>query len=244
MPTDISPDFSTSGSSDINEVGVKAVQGVEQTTSEVNNEPGESEIAEIPVKDVSSNLGDKQNDVTGTIEDKEQSCNEGASEWVDRGIIDVPVGDLPDLDGVNSPDDFDHHISWEDAAEATKQLPEIQKQVNEGKTGDNFSAEDQAMGKEYVDGKHRLYDLYYGSDPVRLDKDGDEYVIVSGRHRIFAAKYLGVETIPANVNEKTIKEPTDTNIIDQSSNQVEGDLSQEGLEAIQGKHNLRRKFKT
>jgi hypothetical protein len=124
--------------------------------------------------------------------------------WEDKGVIDVPVADLPDPEGVESPQDFDHHITWEDAQSATKQLPEIQDLVKNGKTGDDFSTEDQAAGLDYAHGKRRVYDLYYGSNPVRLDKDGDHYDIVSGRHRIYAAKELGLSTVPARVKEKRI----------------------------------------
>ena len=122
--------------------------------------------------------------------------------WEDKGIIDVPVNDLPDPEGVESPQDFDHHITWEDAQSATKQLPEIQDLVKNGKTADDFSTQDQAAGLDYAHGKRRVYDLYYGSDPIRLDKDGDHYVIISGRHRIYAAKELGLSAIPAMVKEK------------------------------------------
>jgi hypothetical protein len=124
--------------------------------------------------------------------------------WEDKGVIDVPVANLPDPEGVESPQDFDHHITWEDAQSATKQLPKIQDLVKNGKTGDDFSTEDQAAGLDYAHGKRRVYDLYYGSDPIRLDKDGDHYDIISGRHRIYAAKELGLSTIPARVKEKRI----------------------------------------
>ena len=123
-------------------------------------------------------------------------------EWIDYGIIDVPVADLPTPEGVSSPADFDHHIQWEDAESATKRIPELQKEVKSGKTGDDFTSEDLANGKDYAQGKRRIYDLYYGSDPVVLDKAGEKYDIVSGRHRIFAAKELGLDTIPARVREK------------------------------------------
>jgi hypothetical protein len=124
------------------------------------------------------------------------------SDWVDRGIVDVPVADLPVPEGVSSPADFDHHISWEDSQTALKQLPDIQKSVKEGKTRDDFFKDDQAAGLDYAHGKERVYDLFYGSDPVKLDKDGDQYTIVSGRHRIFTAKTLGLDTIPAKLSEK------------------------------------------
>jgi hypothetical protein len=122
--------------------------------------------------------------------------------WIDHGIIDVPVANLPAPEGVSNPADFDHHIQWEDAESATKRLPELQKEVKSGKTGDDFASEDLASGKDYAQGKRRIYDLYYGSDPVVLDKAGEKYDIVSGRHRIFAAKELGLDTIPARVREK------------------------------------------
>ena len=131
-----------------------------------------------------------------------QGDTKAERDWVDRGIVDVPVADLPAPEGVSSPVDFDHHIAWEDAQSATKQLPEIQKAVKEGKNGDDFYQEDQAANLDYGHGSLRTYDLFYGSDAVKLDKVGDQYTIVSGRHRIFAAKDAGLETIPARVSEK------------------------------------------
>lgn len=123
-------------------------------------------------------------------------------DWVDRGIMDVPVDDLPMPEDVSSPDDFNHHISWEDAKSATERLPGIQAEIREGKTADDFSAEDQQKGLDNTHGKRGVYDLYYGSDPVSVEKDGDQYNILSGRHRVYAAKAVGLESIPARVMEK------------------------------------------
>ncbi len=131
-----------------------------------------------------------------------QGIDISKDEWVDRGIIDVPVKDLPAPDDVNSPDDFHHHISWDDAKTASEQLPGIQADVNAGKTAEDFSREDENNGLDWKSGNRRIYDLYYGNDPVVVDKDGNDYTIVSGRHRIFIAKELGLETIPAKVIEK------------------------------------------
>ncbi len=127
--------------------------------------------------------------------------NEG-QDWVDRGIIDVPVADLPAPEGVSGPQDFDHHISWADAHSAAKRLPEIQAEMRNGSTADDFSADDQQNGLDYSQGKRGVYDLFYGSDPVAVDKIGDEYIINAGRHRIYAAKAVGLESIPARVMEK------------------------------------------
>jgi hypothetical protein len=48
----------------------------------------------------------------------------------------------------------------------------------------------QAAGLDYSEGRKRIYDLYYVSDPVRLDKVGDEYDFVTGRYRIFSVREL------------------------------------------------------
>ncbi len=137
-----------------------------------------------------------------------QGGDEPNQDWVDRGIINVPVADLPAPDGVSSPDDFDHHISWEDAVRATQQLPQIQEEVHLGKMGDDFDTQDQVNGLEYAHGQRRIYDLYYGLDPIQVDKIGAQYTINAGRHRIYAAKALGLDTIPARVMEKTGQEVT------------------------------------
>lgn len=159
----------------------------ETQIKETNIEPKSSQPEELSKTGIASIQGE---DVTPK------------SEWIDRGIIDVPVNNLPNPENVEGPEDFNHHISWEDAQAATKKLPEIQKQVQAGKTGDDFSQEDLQTGKDYPQGNRRIYDLYYGSDPVVLDKEGENYTIISGRHRIFAAKESGLETIPARVKEK------------------------------------------
>jgi len=78
----------------------------------------------------------------------------------------------------------------------------MRPQIDAGYTSDDFADLDKAKGLNYEHGQQRVYDLYYGSDPIAVDKDGDKYDIVSGRHRIFAAKELGLDFIPARVKEK------------------------------------------
>jgi len=119
-----------------------------------------------------------------------------------RGFFDVPVADLPDPEGVGSPADFDHHITWENAKSAALLLPQIQQEIANGKTGDDFAMEDLAAGLDWQNGKKRVYDLFYSNnEPIRLEKGGNGYSITSGRHRIYAAKAVGLHTIPAKVVE-------------------------------------------
>lgn len=126
----------------------------------------------------------------------------GESDWVERGIQNVPVADLPWPEGVNGPEDFDHHISYDDAVDATEQLESIKPQIAQGLDSGDFAAQDAANGLDYEHGKQRVYDLFYGSQSIRLNKDGDAYSIVHGRHRVYVAKELGLDSIPADVVEK------------------------------------------
>ena len=127
--------------------------------------------------------------------------NEGTSDWVDRGIQDVPVADLPQPEGVTA-DNFDHHITHEDTLNATKQYQEMRPLIDKGYVGDDFAARDRANGLDYEHGQQRIYDLFHGNNPVHVAKDGNQYDIIDGRHRIFVAKELGLETIPARVKER------------------------------------------
>lgn len=127
---------------------------------------------------------------------------ETKGEWVDRGIQDVPVTDLPSPEDVDGPQDFNHHISYDDAIAATHELQNIKPSVAQGWTGDDFSAADEKAGLDYANGQRRVYDLYYGRDPIRLNKDGSEYHIIDGRHRVYAAKVVGLDTVPAHVIER------------------------------------------
>lgn len=122
--------------------------------------------------------------------------------WEDRGIIDVPVADLPQPEGVNGPQDFDHHITYPDAVAASRQLQEMKPQIDGGYKSDDFAALDRKNGLDYAGGRQRVYDLFYGGDPVSVTKDGNKYDIDSGRHRIYIAKEAGYDTIPARVREK------------------------------------------
>jgi len=112
------------------------------------------------------------------------------SDWIDHDIIDVKVADLPWPEGVTGPVDFEK-INWEDAQAATRRLPEIREQLATGVQPDELTPEER-----------RVYELYYGSRPVKLALIDGKYLIDSGRHRVYAAKALGLETLPARVKQE------------------------------------------
>jgi hypothetical protein len=129
----------------------------------------------------------------------------GESDWVDRGIQDVPVVDLPWPEGINGTEDFNHHIAYDDAIRAAQQLEEMKPLIARGFTSEGFANRDAAAGLDYEHGQQRIYDLYYGNNAIRLNRDGDSYDIISGRHRIYVAKELGIDSVPARVKERTMR---------------------------------------
>lgn len=168
--------------SDVKEQDVPA-SSPEQTASP---EPASKELGDAGIASMQGN----------------EVATEAKYEWKDQGMQDVPVSDLPDPDDIAGPEDFNHHITYEDAIRAAKEYQQMQPLIQQGYTGDDFSAEDAVNRLDYEHGRRRIYDLYYGNDPIRVDKDGDHYDIISGRHRVFAAKEVGLETVPARVVEK------------------------------------------
>ncbi|MCL4266955.1 MAG: hypothetical protein KJ069_27495 [Anaerolineae bacterium] len=127
--------------------------------------------------------------------------NEGVH-WQDKGIVDVPTADLPWPEDVHGPQDFDHHISYPEAVQATYELQRMKPLIEQGYTRDDFAQADRIQGVDYANGRQQVYDLFYGSNAITLDKDGNNYDIVNGRHRIFVAKEQGLDSIPAHVREK------------------------------------------
>lgn len=108
--------------------------------------------------------------------------------------IDVPLENVKWPEGISGKEDFTR-LSWEDAKYATYRLPDIQKSVNANMSREDFSEDDQ-----------RIYDLYYGDNPVKLYKVGEKITVEKGRHRVFMAKKMGRVSIPARVLEKFVDE--------------------------------------
>lgn len=124
-------------------------------------------------------------------------------DWVDRGIVDVPVADLPEPEGVDDADDF-KKVSPEEMQVGLTRLQEMKPVIDsgEGANTDYWREFDRQRGLAYPDGYQKVYESFYGHDAIRLNKDGDQYDIINGRHRIFMAKQMGIGTVPARVIEK------------------------------------------
>jgi hypothetical protein len=124
-------------------------------------------------------------------------------DWVDRGVIDVDVRKINLSDSsVHGPEDF-KKVSHEDMVNGFNKLEnEVRPAVRSGADKDYFFQSDQANQLEYKDGHQRIYESFYGQDSIRLNRVGDNYEVVNGYHRLYVAKELNIQTIPARVVEK------------------------------------------
>jgi hypothetical protein len=141
-----------------------------------------------------------------------QPKNKQAKMWEEKGIQNVQVKYLIHcLDGekshVKSKEDF-HKVSYEDMVEGFRKLNSVVLPgIQEGASGEDFSQMDDQQGLDYEHGYRRIYDAFYGAGAIHLNKLGENsYDIDNGYHRIFVARDMGLETIPAKVAERVSKE--------------------------------------
>jgi hypothetical protein len=99
---------------------------------------------------------------------------------------------------------FDHHISFDDALEHTRQLRDVVRPwVRAGAVSDDFESLDQSLGREDVNRYSETYRLFYGNSSVRIDENPDgTFNVIGGTHRIFLARKLNIGTIPVRIETR------------------------------------------
>lgn len=125
---------------------------------------------------------------------------QGSAHWVDQGIQSISVADLPAPEGIMSEADFSK-VSANDMKAGFAKLEEMRSTIEsgEGANSDYWRAVDQQHGLVYANGYQRIYDAFYGDDAIRLNWDGTSYDIINGRHRIWLAQKLGMDTLPVRL---------------------------------------------
>ncbi len=127
-----------------------------------------------------------------------------ASRFSEKGIVSVNVADIPDEEiGALSVNDF-HKYPYEEMLTGARRFDlEVRPAVEAGRGRDYFHQKDIEAAREYEHGLERLYDAYYGSEPIRLTKlKNGRIEVTNGRHRLFVAKQAGVRTVPASMAEE------------------------------------------
>ncbi|MFL7838466.1 MAG: hypothetical protein ACK2UR_05655 [Candidatus Promineifilaceae bacterium] len=185
------------------EIGIRSIQGIIED-GEQQNFSDEDLLASLPAK--REQLDKEMREDAGKIDERTASYHAAHPENQENhnkevGVVDVPVADLPWPDGIHGPQDFTK-ISYAEALHATEQLQQMKPLIDQGYGSEDFKHLDQANGLNPENGLERVYKLYYGDDKITAFKDGDNYFIDHGRHRIFAAKQVGIDTLPVFLVEK------------------------------------------
>jgi hypothetical protein len=81
-------------------------------------------------------------------------------------------------------------------------LPLLQ-QTPQNANSDYFGEQDRNRGFDESNGARRVFDAFFGSDPIYLERASREgkFNITNGRHRIRVAQDLGFNAIPAKIAE-------------------------------------------
>lgn len=137
--------------------------------------------------------------------DKDNASKPGfvKSKWVDDGIETLAVKDMPDPEGINGASDF-YKISMEDMKQGLLRFQEMLPVITEGKgaSSDYWAKIDAEKGIDHANGYQRVYDAFFGNDAIKVTFDGKSYDIINGRHRIWLAKQMGIDSLPMNITRK------------------------------------------
>ncbi len=117
------------------------------------------------------------------------------------GFQEIPLEQMDwDEMGALTPEEY-HKVPLEEMQEGLRKLQEVVRPaVQQGATAEDFDRMDQAQGLDYAHGYRRIYDAFYGpSEAIAVEKVGEKYRVLNGRHRLLLARELGVQALPMRV---------------------------------------------
>lgn len=120
---------------------------------------------------------------------------------IQNDVRSIPVDSIhiADLEHVKGPEDF-HKVSYEEMVEGFRKLQTVvQPAVAKGLGVDYFHELDKKLSLDYQHGYQRIYEAFYGDSAIRLEKIGNRYHVINGAHRLWVARQLQIENIPARV---------------------------------------------
>jgi len=129
--------------------------------------------------------------------------SDSAGQWAEARVHNFDISNLPLPEGIQGSSDF-KKVEFDEMQGGLKKLQEMKPVIEQGigDSRDYWADIDKKNGLDYPNGYQRVYEAFYGSEPIRIVKDGDKYDITNGRHRIWAAKQLGIKTLPLVLVER------------------------------------------
>lgn len=169
-------------------------------------EPASGDAAPVPEqseqRQLQSAVADRAYEPQVEAQSKVAAATDAAPEV--GGIRDVPLSQINNPE-VNSPEDF-RPGSYEGLHRDLERLQELDPHIEAGQGEQTADAWDrqQKLGHYTEEGYTRGYTdahkTYYETDPIALSPTEDgRYEIINGRHRVYLAHEMGLETIPARI---------------------------------------------
>lgn len=120
---------------------------------------------------------------------------------VPNGIVMVPLSMIEDADtAVTGEESFGKGYSTRDLAWAHNALIDVVlPTLAQGGTLDTLTARDVAEGRVGARSYADTYSGFFGTSSIALDQTPNGYQVTNGYHRIWVARELGLETVPARV---------------------------------------------
>lgn len=161
----------------------------------------------IPVTDVESQIEHTEKQVSHLAKHEKSMLekthdNVEQTEWGNSSnFLLVDLNSLPNPD-LEERSDF-HKVSLDDMKSGVEKLETILPLILDGEGFDSqyWSERDKHEGLEYSQGYQVVFDAFFGQDPIYIDTSGDNINIINGRHRIWVAKQLGLESIPVVISD-------------------------------------------
>ncbi len=127
------------------------------------------------------------------------STNGGVTNWpLNFQLVSVDQIDLSDSP-VKGFDDFSKVPArvMEDGLKSLQDV--IIPAMAQGADGDYFYNLDISLGQDPAQGYKNIYDVFFGTNCITLDKAGGQLKVINGYHRLFVAQQIGIKSLPARI---------------------------------------------
>jgi len=131
------------------------------------------------------------------------SWNKSSAGGVTNWPLNFQLVSVDQIDVSDSPvKDYDDFIkvSAKEMEEGLKRLKDVViPAMAQGADGDYFYNLDISLGQDPVHGYKNIYDVFFGTSCITLDKAGGQLKVINGYHRLFVAQQIGIKSLPVRI---------------------------------------------